>query len=230
MQDETSMLTQTITSSLNREVQNISLDDIHIIKKYGLDVRDLEIGEHDYAIPQLPELSLLTQNVVGYIAGFVVRMIKRHIKCDECVIALHSVASSSSTMDDALLLFEQKDRGGLIKPSDDLLSAFLTTEKFIKKFLIISDQKLPNDNNFYNTFSHLMAMKIFGENKLFFSLAEHVDNCSILEENHIMRLLKVAVLCYTKIRLFHVAKKQTQKIRGELIRKQLSKLILFSHQ
>jgi hypothetical protein len=37
---------------LNREVQNISLDDIHIIKKYGLDVRDLEIGEHDYAIPQ----------------------------------------------------------------------------------------------------------------------------------------------------------------------------------
>jgi hypothetical protein len=37
---------------LNREVQNISLDDIHIIKKYGLDVPDLEIGKHDYAIPQ----------------------------------------------------------------------------------------------------------------------------------------------------------------------------------
>lgn len=148
MQDTTGILTS-IQPSPTNQVQNLSVDDIHIIKKYGLDVGNVEIGEHDYAIPNLPDLSLLTENVVGYIAGFVLRMLKRHTKCVVCIFALHDVASSSSTIDSALLLLEHKNRGGLIRPSPDLMAVLVLVEKYIKKILNINDDKLPFDNNFF---------------------------------------------------------------------------------
>ncbi|XP_031340501.1 uncharacterized protein LOC116168691 [Photinus pyralis] len=229
IQDSTYLLSA-VPSTSQRKIYAISVDDLHMIKKFGLDCSDMQIGDHDYAIPNLPPLTAFCQNVVGYISGFVVRMMKRKIKCQTCIVSLHDVASTSSTIDTALLLVDQRDKGGLLRPSNDLMEVMFIVEKNIKKVFTITDGKMPKDDNFYLTFCHQLAMSMFAENKFFKSLDDHRLECSILEESHIMRVIKTAVFCYTKIRLHHVTRRQSQLARGELIRKKYTKLILFSNQ
>ncbi|KAB0798672.1 hypothetical protein PPYR_09665 [Photinus pyralis] len=223
-------LLSAVPSTYQRKIYTISVDDVHMIKKFGLDCSDIQIGDHDYAIPKLPPLTAFCQNVVGYISGFVVRMMKRKIKCQTCILSLHDVASTSSTLDTALLLVDQQNKGALLRPSKDLMEVLLIVEKNIKKVFTISDGKMPKDDSFYLTFCHQLAMSMFAENKVFKSLNDHRLECSLLEESHIMRVIKTAVLCYTKIRLYHVTQRQSQLASGELIRKKYTKLFLFPNQ
>jgi hypothetical protein len=48
--------------------------------------------------------------------------------------------------------------------------------------------------------------------------------------NHTLILVKTISLCYLKIKLHHLAKKETEKLQGKLVRKSLNKLILFKNQ
>lgn len=62
---------------------------------------------------------------------------------------------------------------------------------------------------------------------------KHVDKLSLLfnnHEEHGFNLLKLITKSYCKIRIHNLAKKYTVKIQGDLVRKKLNKLILFSHQ
>ncbi|KAL1480477.1 hypothetical protein MTO96_050994 [Rhipicephalus appendiculatus] len=66
-------------------------------------------------------------------------------------------------------------------------------------------------------------------NKLYPELHDHMFE-SAVESNHLVLLVKCVVGCYVKIRMHHEAKQATAKITGPNIRKQLTKLIIFSHQ
>ena len=78
--------------------------------------------------------------------------------------------------------------------------------------------------------SHI-ADAVLGEvgNRVFEDLQCHMFDSS-RDSNHIFSLRKTVVHCYAKIRLHHLAKQKTLEIAGIAIRKQYSKLILFSHQ
>ncbi|KAK4878028.1 hypothetical protein RN001_010534 [Aquatica leii] len=123
-------------------------------------------------------------------------MMQQRIKCDVCILSIHN----------AFLLLKLKK--WLIKPSQDLLSILMRTERYIKHTLLMTDKKLPADTNFYNAFCHKLAINIFSENIYFQTLDNHVFDCSLFEESHVMRLIRTAILCNTKIRLHHVVKKQ----------------------
>lgn len=66
--------------------------DVAYDKLYDLKLREPLQDDHDYYdIPNIINLSDYIENVVAYIAGFVVRMVQKIIKCNICCAALLSI-------------------------------------------------------------------------------------------------------------------------------------------
>ena len=65
--------------------------------------------------------------------------------------------------------------------------------------------------------------------QIFRELDEHMMD-SAVNDNHTFHLVKMISKCYCKIRLYHLGKEFTAKMAGTVVRKKLSKLILFKHQ
>ncbi|KAG5862941.1 hypothetical protein JTB14_008034 [Gonioctena quinquepunctata] len=101
-----------------RNLTELCLDDLCVIKKYDIDYNDLVLEDERFVfeINVLPSLSLITENVVTHISGFVVKSVRKLINCTVC---LDSLAESDYTSINSNIfkLLHRKDRGGLIKPS-----------------------------------------------------------------------------------------------------------------
>jgi hypothetical protein len=65
--------------------------------------------------------------------------------------------------------------------------------------------------------------------KIFNEQTSHMFD-SAITDNHLFALIKLISENYAKIYLYHLGKKQTAKITGKKLRKQLTKLILFKNQ
>ncbi|KAG8176821.1 hypothetical protein JTE90_003449 [Oedothorax gibbosus] len=90
-----------------------------LVKKYDLHERGPVESEHDFCdFPNSQNLGELSQNIVNYIAGYVVKMAERELACEECIAALQGDPSSSNCLD----LLMRKTRGGLIFPSKGVIT------------------------------------------------------------------------------------------------------------
>lgn len=223
--DDTTILN--ITSKRNQPLPILSsIDDISLIKKYSLDVPDTVELEGD-VFNFFPNVSVLSENVVTYIAGYVVKKIKKTTFCLFCQSSLEEL---SEAMDDVRFkLLNHQNKGGLLRPSSDVIEICIIIEKRLRHIFELNDKKMPNEPNFFKTFVHEMFAVISDNNKVFSCLDEHMFNHSFME-NPKTNLIKIIISVYARIRLNSFAKLQTEKLRGELIRKKLSKLILFSGQ
>ena len=81
-------------------------------------------------------LTVAQNNIVYYIGGFVVRGMLDRIKCLECsslLVAAVECPSNDHTyvkcMDDHLRLLSTKDRGGLVKASEEVYNILNLAEK-----------------------------------------------------------------------------------------------------
>lgn len=230
--DNTTILT---TSSQNKIEPEITLDEMSLIKKYSIDINDMTIDTEEFhgVIKFLPTLSNLTENVVAYIAGFVVKSIKKLIKCQVCTAILEEDKKTCADLDYFKLL-HQKNRAdsfiGLIKPSSDVVKSCMYVEKKIKQIMTFTNNLMPQERNFMDIFLTNISGSLLNDAKLFSILDEHIFDTSIFEINHKIKLIKLIVKIYSKIRFHSFARYQTENVKGELKRKVLSKLILFSHQ
>ncbi|KAL3186990.1 hypothetical protein MRX96_026087 [Rhipicephalus microplus] len=147
--------------------------------------------DHDYTHPE--NLSAVVVAVVPYIAGFVVRQVCKTTTCEECIAALYS--------DELVPLVEQKNRGGLVSPSKDVIGLCEAVEKGLRRLQIECGT--------------LQAVN---------SQSKHL----VLE---VLRLLckKVAEL-YVKIRIHHMTKERNREIIKDRVRPVLSRMIIFKHQ
>jgi hypothetical protein len=75
-----------------------------------------------------------------FLAGFVVRMVKKITFCQRCCQALECNTPSS--------FISLKDRGGLIKPSADVVKICEETERKFQRMLITNKGNLPKSNFF----------------------------------------------------------------------------------
>lgn len=203
-----------------------SIDDISLVRKYNLDIPD-EIEVEDQIIAFLPDLSEISENVVAYIAGFVVKKIKKIIFCNECQIILEE---SRASLDDTYFnLLKQKNRGGLLRPSSDVIKICMVVEKKIRLLMSINSNKIPKESNFLEVFVSEVASSILHNKKMFQQIDDHIFDHGLME-NPRCKIIKYIISIYAKIRIYSFAKKQTEAIKGELVRKKLSKIILFSGQ
>ena len=159
--------------------------------------------------------------VVSYTAGFVCRMVKRQTSCQRCCGALCAKDSQTHPF------IKLKNKGGLSKPSPDVVAVCTETDHNIRKILQVTNNRLPQGPGIPSVVATAVLSQL--HNKAFATLS-NINLDTSMEENHIFKLIKTFSFSYTKIIFNHLAKAETDVQTGIKIRKQVSKLILFKHQ
>lgn len=144
---------------------------------------------------------------------------KQKVACLPCSLAL--------TTDDSVHHFlSLKDRGGLQKSSPCIKAVCQATEKCFQRLLKANEGKAPQGRG---TTAAIVTQVLSdcSEKNLFPQLHSHMfDMCA--EANHVHVLVKMASVWYCKIRLNHIAKQESGKIKdGKVLCKKLTKLIHF---
>ena len=221
--DPTEILTVvTDTCKVNEEI--VTINDAALIRKYDLVQRPVPVhDDHDYRdYPNMANLSEFKKEAVSYIAGYVAKMADKKTHCDVCSKSLGSKDAASSG------LIKLKDRGGLFKPTDSVVTVCQEAERCFMRMLKASGGNLLHCKGVPDA----IATSVLGAvnlQKVFIDLNEHMYDTTV-EENHVFLLIKVITKCYCKVRLSHLAKEATVDICGDKIGKKFNKLVLFNHQ
>jgi len=142
-QDDTDILTYNIneeSSSTKKSLgvpSTIDKDVEKVRRKYNLQDH---IWDHDYVTSLLSttNLSNFQESVVEYIGGFVVRQILKSSKCETCCSEV-----SRTSSDQVFKLVNLKDKGGLIRISQDVKKVCETTELSIQRILKCTTGSVP---------------------------------------------------------------------------------------
>ncbi len=120
-------------SSKRRPTTQIDAQDISLCKRLGIEYQSGRMEEEEEddlaaeSLLTLPKGRQYKSAVVTYIAGYVVNMVTRTIKCPFCEAALHAKASDLRSSTYSLISF--KTRGGLIYPSPSVVHLCRLAEK-----------------------------------------------------------------------------------------------------
>ena len=179
--------------------------------------------DHDYCnILNVVFLSEFKEACINYIAGFVVKSLTSVLTCQRCVEAL------SDKNKQAHVFIMVKDRGGLKRPSQSRVTLCMGAEKCFQRMLVKTDGKLPQCKGISQSIASAV-LENTSNRVLFSDLLEHQFNTTI-DDNHLHKLVKLVVMKYIKIRMFHLTKQYMASISPPSIRSHLTKSILFLHQ
>jgi len=182
--------------------------------------------EHDY-LPSCRSLSLFVENVVVYIAGYVVRALKSKVSCDICREALQSECMVDDVSRSDFQLLTQKNRGGLVTPTQDVITVCKIAESCIRS-AISPAQKMTIGSDVSATLVNNVLMMLIGT-KVFNSLADH-GLSTLPMGNHQVELMRAVTKQYVFIRLYHQCKIVTRLSQGVSCRSVCSKTVLFKGQ
>lgn len=162
------------------------------------------------------EVNVYKEDVIEHIAGFVLKQLNKIIDCPVCCSALQDKYRHHT-------LIDIKNRGGLMKPSTDVIHICKITEKIFISRIHEIPKLLGNPINYLT----IKTMSQINISSLFTVLNVHILSQSPIN-NHLLQIIKLIIKKYIVIRLHHYNKEQCQpKFR---IRSQLTKQILFQHQ
>lgn len=168
--------------------------------------------EHDYSL-KLANFSEYTEDVLGYIAGFVVKKLLVKIRCELCLKSLVAEECHSK-------LQRRKAWGSLTNASQDVINICKVGEKVLR----MHKSKLQRKNIFeYLIIQSLILLNI---NDLFLS-SEHAFDQSPLFD-HRNQLIRLILKIFLNLRLRFEASSINDKI--ERIRSKHTKLVLFKNQ
>lgn len=166
-----------------------------------------EITDAFYSISN----TLYLSDVIEYISGFIAKKLTLKINCDICCLSLRADHSASR-------LLNRKNRGGLFKPSKDVVKICTTGESFVKSL---------NITQFTTAKFVLLTLRRLKHNELFKDLDEHCYEQEPLS-NHKYQLITLILNSYYTIRIHHINKTKNEVVHR--IRHKLTKYIHFSHQ
>lgn len=188
-------------------------------------VSESALCDHDYVyVPHPTHLSLCTQKIVAYIAGFVVFKLKQCLKCETCLDALES--TSHSFINSLIMV---KDKGALIFPSDDVIDVCMTCEK---KFRTHAAYFVSSGKNLSRvTLNELMqsVLETYLMRNIFSKLDNHIKDFGPME-NHLIFLIKAIAEKYLQVRCHYAGKQYTDNLikkKQSKSRQEYTKLILF---
>ncbi|KAM7286096.1 THAP domain-containing 9 [Ixodes scapularis] len=224
VQDATSIL-HVSTKAAHRDGTNHegTLEDYAVARRFGLVISPRE-EDHDYVyIPNATTLSLYVENVVEYIAGYVVRMLRKKVACPNCLAALQEQSETGGQ------LLRRKNRGGLLVPSSSVQAICKSAEKCVRRLEpgnnaskeLVQQPRL--EAAIVCAVLHNLAEE---RTEVFKGLDDHMYDTEP-DNNHVVRLTKLTASCYLKIRLHHQARRLTEQSVGPSIRsKNLRTVIL----
>lgn len=164
----------------------------------------------------LQEIPHFKTFAIEHISGFIVKKILCVLKCDVCAAELTDKHSRHK-------LIDIKNRGGLTKPSIDVVNLCEIAEK---NFILWITQAIKNQKNVIQ-FLIIKCMSSININLYFINLNKHIYSQSPIN-NHLLQIIKLILKYYNTIRLHHYNKELVgSKMR---IRSKLTKLITFKNQ
>lgn len=182
------------TSTNNNLNDNININDINE-ENSQCNIDENMTVDHNY-ISSIPSLSPFIEGITEYIAGFVIRQLKRKITCSICKSHLESEISNS-------VLLNLKDKGKLIKPAKDVCFIIEWAERIIRQY--------QNDifkRNIKSIITNKITQRVLPY--IFSDLNDHIMSQEPFE-NH-KKLLIVSLLdIYLNVRFHHIAKTYNKK-------------------
>ena len=146
---------------------------------------DVDIEEYTH-IPSTRHLSLCSNSIVAYIAGFVVHKLKKSLKCETCIDAL--IGNDSGAIHSLIKL---KSEGHLIHPSDDVIEICLCCEKMFRESVGLSVCNNADLSLGRKKFQKIVISVIenFMRKNIFAKLYEHMYDAET-SHNHLVLLMK----------------------------------------
>lgn len=172
-------------------------------------------------------LSMYVENVVVYIAGFVVRSLRKRVMCNICIAVLSHVTQDTQCARRDFALIDCKDHGGLIHPSDDVISLCKASESCFRSNMGPNDKPLLTPNLKRMLVSDVLSS--FVGSDIFSELDEHSFDCELLRD-HRTSLMKQVIETFITIRLYHQGKSFTRSLHPENVRSTLNKTVIFKGQ
>lgn len=118
-----------MTSRLSRMVNDTTICTNEDKKKDQFHI----IVDHNY-LTDIREISEFSQNVIEYIAGYVVKQLKEKLHCEECLNVLTDIDVNNNN----LISVKNIRQGTLIQPSKDVITICNKCERIIRHAVHIS--------------------------------------------------------------------------------------------
>jgi hypothetical protein len=116
-------------------------------------------------------------------------------------------------------------------PRKGIYEACSESEKYIRQLVILKEGKIYTIEHINNVVSsHVLEVLGPKVNDLFPEIKDHVYDSDLSEQNHLFRLIRETSICYTKIRMFDFAARSKDKLLGDGLRVQLSRLIIYQNR
>ena len=210
----------------NTRVLNIYLEEqssVSIARKYDLLHREPIEDDHDYMdAPNIEHISEYKDACINYIGGYVSRALGQKLKCMTCVNAL---SYQNRQLHAFVALANQ---GGLTNASESVVAICSGVEKCFQRLKNSNGGNLPHGGGIAEAIACAVLMNL-GDKTIFPELYEHQFETTF-EDNHQHSLVKSVARHFKKVRLYHLGKRETERIMGQKVRRNLSKMILFKHQ
>jgi len=122
-------------------VDDILYDDSEIDSNVGMENSvfadsAVVVTDHSYSA-LLPTLSQYVENVISYIASFVVRRLLPKLKCSEC---RHLLVDAENVSAPTCSFLKLKNNGRLVVPSAGIVRVVQLTEQFSEDWLVLTNQ------------------------------------------------------------------------------------------
>jgi hypothetical protein len=203
----------------------------NILTQCGSDETDtdnnLPNDDHNYVVtPSNLALSEFSRNIVVHIAGFVSRKLIKKLQCGGCKSLL--INDSEVVQNFKLLL--RKDSGGLVHPSQSVVTVCMAAERYLRFKCGYSGDTLPQQRNLLLTVQ-MAVLKSTQQMDLFSDSTATQHHCVVdILESRLLNLIRLIVKIYVDVRCYAMAKAYTEKLRGKNIRFNSNKKVLFAHQ
>jgi hypothetical protein len=103
-------------------------------------------------------LSEFKESVIVYISGYVVRMVQKKFRCEDCLSSLHA---SDIYTEKTHQLLRRKNWGSLIIPSEDVIKVCQETEKSLGSLLAQSQASLPKQKFLSQKVANITLKRVF---------------------------------------------------------------------
>lgn len=173
-------------------------------------------------LPFLPDTITFefSTRVIAFIAGFVVRHLRKVLRCEICIEALTGNETHIQCS-----LINIKNCGGLTFPSHDVIIICTKAETIIRMTLRECGGKRLSKNMTESFLLNQVLQHLVGNTHLFCDLEEHSHDQTILG-NHVFHLIKAIAPKYIKTRLYFIGRSIIDN-NIVSVRQAFNKIVLF---
>ena len=232
--DDTNLLDVTLNKLRDLTLRSVATDEGVNVESVSLDhvySKNSDVTVDECSTRKLDTLTIFTENIVTYMAGFVVRKVVTIIDCEVGKAALFAKSDSDLGVEPQYCCLVQiKDRGPLVMPSESVRMLISMAEKVIRSHTNLNATILTLSKWGVSLKIAILEEVMNSGSIVFPTLKQHLFDSNATVQNHYVVLISEIVKSFLNVRSHHVAKTFSEQCCGTRIRRKLTKLVHFKNQ